>query len=146
MIRYALRCGTGHGFESWFASSAAFDELARDGHVTCPVCDDTHVEKAPMAPRIGTSSPEPLPSTPELPALAGPPVAEAAAMIAAFCRSVETHCDYVGGGFPEEARKIHYGETDPRPIYGEASSQQARELKEEGVEIAAIPWVRKPDA
>jgi hypothetical protein len=145
MIHYALHCASGHGFEAWFASSAAFETQADAGHVTCPVCDDRHIVKAPMAPRIihgqgeARQSPAPLPATPHA-------TGETMKMIAEFCRSVEANCDYVGQGFPEEARKIHYGETDPRPIYGEATPTEATALKEEGIAVAALPWVKKPDA
>jgi hypothetical protein len=145
VILYDLSCGQAHSFEAWFASSSAYDTLHEAGHIACPVCNDTHVNKAPMAPRIGKGShAERGGAAPVPPA----PVANAEAnrMIADFCRSVESSCDYVGKEFPEQARRIHYGESETRPIYGEATKEEAVELQEEGIEIAAVPWLKKPDA
>ena len=150
MIHYALRCAAGHGFDAWFASSTGFDTQQRDRKIECPVCATSDIVKAPMTPRIATSrgaKSEPSRDIPPaVPAAPNPAPAAAARVVAEFCRMVEAQCDYVGGSFPEEARKIHYGETDARPIYGEATRQEADSLKEEGIEVAAIPWVRKPDA
>ncbi len=148
MILYDLTCSQRHGFEGWFASSAEFDRQAADGQIACPVCEDRAIGKAPMAPRIARharvpaserAAPPPAPST--------APSDEVTKMIGEFCKSVETTHDYVGKQFPEEARKIHYGESTPkRPIYGEATKTEAVALKEEGIEIAPVPWVKKSDA
>lgn len=157
MIVYDVRCGTGHVFEAWFKSSAAFDELASAGLVTCPHCGDADVVKAPMAPNISTHKAD-VPSAPAVKrpssaaaaaktAVMGPAMAEHVQRFMAEVRShVEENFDYVGKGFAEEARKIHYGETDPRPIYGEASPGEAAALKDEGVEFLEFPLPRKPDA
>jgi hypothetical protein len=162
MIVYDLRCGAGHVFEAWFKSSAAFDELAAAGLVTCPHCGDVNVVKAPMAPNIATHKAEPAPAAP-MPApspgvmaravaggktaVMGPAMAEHVQRFLAEVRNhVEANFDYVGRGFAEEARKIHYGETTPRPIYGEASPSEAEALKDEGIDFLELPLPRKPDA
>jgi hypothetical protein len=160
MIRYALNCDQGHVFESWFANSAAYDKQAGRALVTCPVCGSAKVEKAIMAPRLARAEatgpqppvlpPNPAPAsvqqTPTAPAAAKTPVA----MVSAAERElrqklkelrdhVTKNASYVGQRFPEEARKIHYGEAEHRSIYGEASPEEARELHEEGIEFHPLP-------
>ena len=161
MIRYALNCDQGHGFESWFANSAAYDKQAKRGLVACPVCGSVKVEKAIMAPNLGQAgAPEPRPPTPTsapptAPALQPPPTppitAKApVAMMSAAERElrhklkelrdhITKNAHYVGPRFPEEARKIHYGETEHRSIYGEASAEDAKQLHEEGIEFHPLP-------
>ena len=161
MIRYALACEKGHAFESWFASSAAYDKQAKHGLVTCPVCDSAKVEKAIMAPRVagtkkrGTAlvpaadaaAPSPTPSSAPGPASDAPaPVAMVSPQEREFRKKLKElrehltkNADYVGQKFPEEARKMHYGEIEHRSIYGEASPDQAKELHEEGIEFHPLP-------
>jgi len=160
MIRYALTCHKGHAFESWFASSAAYDKQAKHGLVTCPVCNSAKVEKTIMAPSVSgakkrgdAAMPLPAPATP--PAAPGPgtPAPSTPAPMAMMSpqerelrkklKELRDHltknADYVGGKFPEEARKMHYGETAHRSIYGEASPEQAKELSDEGIEFHPLP-------
>lgn len=139
MISFSLKCAQGHEFEAWFRNGETYETQAAAGEVACPDCGATRVEKAPMAPRLVKARGDGA----ERSALA---VAEARRLLGELRRQVEDKCDYVGESFPEEARKIHYGETPARPIYGEASSDQASELRDEGIEIAAIPWVETGDA
>jgi hypothetical protein len=160
MIRYALVCSKGHSFESWFQNSAAYDKQAKRGLVECPVCGDSKVEKALMSPRLaGTrkrstqrrlpmEAPASEPSTPGTPAAddAKAPVAMMSPQELEFRQKlkelrehVTKNADYVGQKFPEEARKMHYGEIDHRSIYGEASPQEAKELHEEGIEFHPLP-------
>jgi len=141
MIVYDLKCRKGHGFETWFRDSAAYDEQAAAGKVTCPTCGSRRVEKAPMAPRVAKSRETDSPRDPEA-------KAQGALLRAAreLQRKVEESCDYVGPEFAEEARKIHYGETDPRGIYGETSDDEARDLRDEGVEFGRIPWPTRHDS
>lgn len=127
MIRYELRCRNDHSFEGWFQSSAAYDEQRKLRKVTCPVCGSAKIEKQIMAPNVGKKT--------ELP--------KAEEIRAQVQRFVEENCDYVGERFPEEARRIHYGETDPRGIYGEASEKDVIELAEEGVRVARLPWRKR---
>jgi len=133
MILFELRCGGQHHFEAWFKSGAAYEVQAAAGEIACPVCGDTAVEKAPMAPKVVKSHGIAL----EAREAAG----EARKALIALKRKVKESCDYVGERFPEEARKIHYGDTEPRPIYGEATMAEAKELSDEGVAVRAVPWV-----
>lgn len=140
MIVFNLRCGHDHRFEAWFRSSEAYEAQVAAGEVACPACGDTAVSKAPMAPRLATKRGGDAPD----------PAAEFAGKmrraLAELRDHVEKNADYVGERFPEEARRIHYGETEPRAIYGEASSDEATALKEEGVEVARIPWLPRSDS
>jgi hypothetical protein len=161
MIRYALACENGHGFESWFASSAAFDKQAKRGLVTCPICNSAKVEKTIMAPRVAGAKKRgdaPAPTT-EAPAAGSPaagapaagpttpaPVAMMSPQEREFRKKLKElrdhlvkNADYVGRKFPEEARKMHYGEIGHRSIYGEASPEQAKELSDEGIEFHPLP-------
>ncbi len=133
MILFNLRCANGHDFEAWFRDGAAYENRVA-GELTCPVCGDTAVAKAPMAPRIGRGLREPGPVEAGV-------AAEAARQVRELSRKIANTCDYVGEGFAEEARRIHYGEVAPRDIYGEATPAQAEELRDEGVEFHRIPWL-----
>ena len=163
MIRYALACNKGHSFDSWFQDSAAFDKQAKRGLVTCPHCGSAKVEKAIMAPRLSSTrlsstrlagarkrgSPVDAPQT--APAVSGhaqenQPVAmispleqEFRAKLKELREHIVKNADDVGQKFPEEARKMHYGETEHRSIYGVASPEDAKELAEEGIEFHPIP-------
>ncbi|MCJ2090625.1 DUF1178 family protein [Methylobacterium sp. E-005] len=144
MIRYSLVCEAGHGFESWFPSSESFDTQAARGLVACPVCDSTSVSKALMVPSIARTDRGRIPAAPpvqtEAPvALIAEPERQVRAMLKALREHVVANAEHVGTRFPEEARKIHYGEAEGRSIYGEASPAEARALVEEGIEVAAIP-------
>ncbi|CAA7617686.1 DUF1178 family protein [Magnetospirillum sp. SS-4] len=133
MILFELRCTRQHHFEAWFKDGSTYDSQAATGGVACPVCGDTGVEKAPMAPRLAKGRGAAL----DLQAAAG----EMRKVLGEFKRQVQQGCDYVGERFPEEARKIHYGDVEARPIYGEASAEEAGKLEEEGVCLRRIPWI-----
>ena len=143
MIAYNLVCMVGHTFDGWFQSSAAFDVQAAEGKLFCPVCGDARVQKGIMAPAVKTSvtkrkgRPEPISGPP--PMAAKPDPAKMQQFMAGFRKYVQENADYVGPRFPEEARKIHYGETKERQIYGEATSDEARDMVEEGIDIAPLP-------
>ena len=160
MIHYELRCANGHGFDGWFPGSAAFDQQARSGLLQCPVCASPDVSRAIMAPRLRKGAAAPQAETAvktEAPAEAAAPPARPPApamppmpdrLRAALQRiraEVEQRCDYVGPRFAETARAIHAGDTPPRPIYGEASPEQAEALADDGIEVAQIPWVPRAD-
>jgi hypothetical protein len=138
MILYELRCSDGHGFEAWFRNADAYDRQQDAHQISCPICGDAEVAKAPMAPRISRSG-----NRQDLPP---EQVKMVMSKIAELNDHIAQNCDYVGDAFPEEARKIHYGETQHRDIYGEATPAQAAELREEGITVAAIPWVRRKDS
>lgn len=156
MIRYALVCEAAHDFESWFSTSAGFEEQAARGLVACPVCGSTKVERAIMAPNVARTDLDrralPAPAG-EPPATTDAPVAPAPApvalmsekdiamraMLAALHQHVATNAENVGKRFADEALKIHHGESDSRAIYGEATADDARMLHEEGVEFMPLP-------
>ncbi len=128
MILFHLICGQNHEFEGWFPSGDAYERQVKAGEVSCPLCNDRVVRKAPMAPGV----------------LKGECKAdgEAGALREALIelrRKVEESCDDVGDRFPEEARRIHYGEAEQRPIYGRATLDEAKALSDEGVEVMLIP-------
>jgi hypothetical protein len=139
MIKYELKCRKDHVFEAWFYDSATYDKQAAGGKIVCPVCNSRKITKAPMAPRIGKSKGE-------VAAAEAKEVAIAMKALRELREHVEKNADYVGDQFAEEARKIHYGETDKRNIYGEATKEEAKELVEEGIDVAMIPWVPRGDA
>jgi hypothetical protein len=154
MIRYALACEAGHSFESWFQNSGAFDKQAKRSLVTCPVCGSAKVEKAIMAPNLAsplartdvaepTSPPATAPAAPAKNpvAMMSPPERELRQKLKELRDHVTKNATNVGAKFPEEARKIHYGETEHRSIYGEASPEDAKALLEEGIEFHPLPML-----
>ena len=154
MIRYALRCDRSHDFESWFQSSAAYDSQVKRKLVTCPICGSAKVDKAIMAPRIvgkkgrgrATPPPEPTATTTAPEAAQSAPTSllmaqerELRAKLKELRDHIVKNADNVGERFPNEARKMHYGEIEHRPIYGEASPEEAKSLIDEGVEVSPLP-------
>lgn len=163
MIRYSLRCERGHAFESWFQDSVSFDRQAKRGLVTCPVCDSAKVEKSIMAPQIprkGRSADQrageekllrtkarqkkaPAAAASADAPLSGSMVAPQDNELRAKLKELRDHikatADNVGEQFPEQARKMHYGEIEHRPIYGDASPAEAKALIDEGVEVLPLP-------
>lgn len=135
MIRYDLRCDKGHAFDSWFASAAAYDRLAAAGHVACPDCGSTKVDKALMAPAVSRAADRPLTAPRD-------PREEA---LTELRRQVEENSDYVGLSFAAEARAMHEGRIPERAIHGEAKPDEARKLLEDGVPVLPLPFtpVRK---
>src|SRR6267378_2579781 len=114
MILYRLRCSKGHEFEGWFKDSKTYERQEKKSLIGCAVCGDGKVERALMAPRLGKG---------------GKKV------------EVEKNCEPVGDKFAEEARKIHYGESDKHGIYGETSEEEAEALADEGIEFGRLPWI-----
>ncbi|MCJ2132845.1 DUF1178 family protein [Methylobacterium sp. J-026] len=143
MIRYSLVCEAGHGFESWFPSSDSYDTQVARRLVSCPVCDSASVSKALMVPSIARSdrgaSVPPAPVVEAPTTLIAEPERQVRAMLRALREQVVASSEHVGSRFPEEARRIHYGEAEGRSIYGEASPAEARALIDEGIEVAALP-------
>ncbi|GAJ92919.1 DUF1178 family protein [Agrobacterium sp. SHOUNA12C] len=135
MIRYSLRCDKAHEFEGWFSESADFDRQVASGFLTCPVCNSGAISKLLMAPSVSTAR-----KKDELQTLAMDAVRkEAMIKLKEAVDSIKANAEDVGAKFPEEARKIHYGEADARGIIGKATPDEAQALVEEGIEIAAIP-------
>jgi len=154
MIRYSLRCERGHAFESWFQSSTAYESQEKRKLVSCPSCGSVKVERAIMAPQIvskkgreksAEAAPAPATTTTEVtaPAASTPLLMAQERELRAKLKELREHivktADNVGERFPNEARKMHYGDIEHRPIYGEASPEEARALIDEGVEVTPLP-------
>ena len=150
MICYALACDKKHEFEIWFKDSADYDQQRKRKLVTCPACGSWKVEKALMAPSLGRSSksapivappelPTPAPEAPQPVAMMSPQERELRSKLKELREHLTKNADNVGKKFPEEARKMHYGEIEHRSIYGEASPKDAKELHDEGIEFHPLP-------
>ncbi|MEZ5925953.1 MAG: DUF1178 family protein [Hyphomicrobiaceae bacterium] len=139
MIRYRLSCPDKHEFDAWFQSSAAFDTQSDAGQVACPQCGSHDVEKALMAPSVKTGrSQDEKTAKPKRPVASLMPP-ELQEMMRKIRDHVRENADYVGDKFAEEARKIHYEESEPRGIYGEATLDEAQSLHEEGIPFQPLP-------
>jgi hypothetical protein len=130
VIVYNLRCKNGHEFEGWFKDSSAYDAQADQGKLCCPTCNSRRVEKAIMAPAVTTGG---------QPSLSNTESRKMRQFMTGLRKYVQENAEYVGPKFAEEARKIHYGESADRHIYGETSMEEAQELAEEGVDVAPLP-------
>ena len=152
MIRYDLICSDGHAFDGWFSNSAAYDEQARAGLLTCPLCGTTKVDKQLMMPGINGQASDQSEASDKSeasgkseasqPVFTGPPDPRQRmllAMMRELRKSVEANAEYVGDRFADEARKIHYQEAEKRGIYGEASAEAAHALIDEGIEVHPLP-------
>jgi hypothetical protein len=135
MILFDLRCKDGHAFEAWFRDSAAYEDQAAVGDLACPVCGSVEVSKALMAPAVNSR-----------PKIDAAQAAEAMRLWRRVQNHIEKNFDHVGPRFAEEARKIHHGEAEKRSIYGEATRTEAKELRDEGIEVNQIPWLPRHDA
>jgi hypothetical protein len=156
MISFTLACEAGHAFESWFASSSAFEQQKKRRLVTCPICGSAKVGKSVMAPAVArtdnrtrkgaaetppSSAPVAQPPSTQPHAVLGEPERQLRDMIRALRKHVAENSDYVGRKFPEEARQMHNGEIEHRSIWGEASAEEAKALAEEGVEVQPLPML-----
>jgi len=156
VIHYQLRCGAEHEFDGWFKDSANFERQAKRGLISCPVCADTKVTRALMAPGLRRSSnlviehetaapvveeqkPAPMQAGGVMPD-------QVRAVLHKLRAEVEKNCDYVGPDFAAEARKIHNGEAPPRGIYGESTPAEAEALADDGIGVARIPWLPRADS
>ncbi|HTG39127.1 DUF1178 family protein [Sphingomonas sp.] len=144
MIVFDLRCGDGHVFEAWFASSAAYESQRADGLIACPLCEDSRIEKAVMAPNIAAKgnrsemratvpAPTDTPPSPEA-------VKAALETLAKIQAKALEKSRWVGTAFVDSARAMHLGEAPTQPIHGQATLADARALAEEGVSIAPLPF------
>lgn len=135
MIRYELSCDNGHAFEGWFGSAGDFDRQQTMALVSCPSCGSVHVAKRLMAPSVSTARKKERRQ--ELVVQAGQK--EMMAKLREVVTTIRANSEDVGERFPEEARKIHYGETEQRGLIGRASAEEVRDLLEEGVDVAPLP-------
>lgn len=155
MILYRLRCSKGHEFDSWFKDSKSYERQEKKALIGCPECGDVKVGRAIMSPRIGkggkgveVEAPAESPTVPvptaeqqKVAALARHMPKELREALLKVRAEVEKNCEHVGDRFAEEARKIHYGESDKRGIYGNTTEEEAEALAEEGIEFGRLPWV-----
>lgn len=137
MIRYSLGCDNGHEFEGWFSESADFDRQVASGFLTCPTCGSANVSKMLMAPSVSTARTKEALTTLAMDAARKQAIDKLREAVA----TIKANAEDVGGKFPEEARKIHYGEADARGIIGQATMDEARALVEEGIDIAPLPML-----
>ena len=141
MIRFALSCDEGHSFEAWFSSGASYDEQIEAEVIRCPACGSAAVREAPMAPAVvrgrGKNQDQTAAEAPELPA--NPEQKQSFAILRGLREHLKANADDVGEKFPDEARKIHYGEAEARDIYGEATSAEATSLNKEGIPVLPLP-------
>lgn len=163
MIRYALECSCGARFEAWFRNAKGCDEQLAADAVSCPVCAGTTVSKSLMAPSVPKreTSAEPV-QTPEPPSEAepmqAPPAPKDAPGVAAAYASraieeklralrahIEATAEGVGKDFAKEARAIHEGDAEERPIYGEATRDEVQDLLDDDIPVAPVPWIDRRD-
>ncbi|MGF9565603.1 DUF1178 family protein [Neorhizobium sp. JUb45] len=137
MIKYSLICDNAHAFEGWFSESGDFDRQLASGFLTCPVCGSATISKSLMAPSVSTARAKEKRQAVAMDVAK----AEAVAKLKAAVAEIRANAEDVGERFPEEARKIHYGEADARGIIGQASFGEVRDLLDEGIEIAPIPII-----
>jgi hypothetical protein len=132
VIQYSLHCSQGHAHDAWFRNAAAFDEQQARGLVSCAICGDTGIEKAPMAPAVARTDRVSL-------SAGQPDAAKLRDLLRAYRQKVVSEADYVGDRFAEEARKIHFEEVEARGIYGEATRDEVVALAEDGIEFMPLP-------
>jgi hypothetical protein len=134
LIQYSLHCSKGHAYDAWFKNAAAFDEQQARGIVTCAICGDDVVSKAPMAPSVARTDSEKFSLS-----SAHPDAVKFRELLRAYRQKVTSQADYVGERFAEEARKIHFEEVESRGIYGEATRDEVVALAEEGIGFMPLP-------
>ena len=143
MILFDLKCNNGHQFEAWFPSSSKYEDQVKKKLVSCPFCDSKKIEKSLMAPNLNLANAnkknKPLKQTIQNKKLLEREVSK-------FKNFIEKNTENVGKKFAEEARKIYYGEKSTRPIRGETSESEAKELTDEGIPFSKLPWPSKEDA
>jgi hypothetical protein len=134
VIRFSLHCDQAHEFEGWFRDNADYDTQSKRGFVECPACGSKKVSKALMAPAVSTGR-----KREKMALVANAEQKRMMAELKQLAEKMRENSDYVGDKFAEEARKIHFGETEARGIYGEATPDEARDLIEDGVEFMPMP-------
>lgn len=146
MIKFDLKCSNSHIFEAWFQNSAVYDHQVTANEIICAVCGSTEIKKAPMAPSVPKKGNRQSTGKIAMAENETEQVAKVMTAIKEIRSQVEANCDDVGTAFAEEARKIYYGETEQRGIYGQATVDESRELIEEGVPVTPLPWATGNDA
>ena len=154
MISFDLICENGHTFEGWFSNSKDFEKQSKTKSIECPFCSNNKVQKALMAPNVSTKNNNANDASSTLSKnktsnftkgnMHNSP--EVTTAFKKLRKAIEENCEYVGNNFAEEARKISYGESESRGIYGETSAEEAKELNDEGIEFGVLPWSNRNDA
>lgn len=155
MIVFDLSCSDGHRFEGWFGSSDDFAKQRERGLLTCPECGSGSVEKAPMAPAVsakgnktaarpGATGEAVAQSSPMSSGPLPPEVVKAMQTLAKVQADALKDSTWVGDNFAEKSRAMHYGETDSKSIHGQATAAEAKELADEGIAIAPLPFPVAP--
>ena len=141
MIKYRLVCkNCQNSFDSWFASSKEFEKLKKLKHLNCHKCNSLKVEKTLMSPSVVNSKEEILSTSKDKKYL------KVKNKIKEYQKFIKKNLDFVGDNFANEARSIHYNKKEKlKGIYGNATSDEISELKEEGIETEVIPWFRESD-
>ena len=139
MMRFALFCERGHGFEAWFGGNADLDEQRERGLVECPHCGSTSVSRALTTPSLSTGRRKEARREGVAATLTNARDAALREKMAEIARHVRENTTDVGERFPEEARRIHFGEAPEQAIRGRASADEVRSLVEDGVSIAPVP-------
>lgn len=134
MIRFSLHCDDGHEFEAWFRGNADYEAQVARGLVACPSCGSAKVGKSLMAPAVATGR-----SREKVALAVSPEQKKAMAQLRKLAAKMRENADYVGDKFADEARKIHFGETEARGIYGEATGEEVKGLLDDGVDFMPIP-------
>jgi len=134
-----LRCSHGHGFEGWFASGDDFERQLAGGLIECPVCNSRSIVKLLSAPRLNMGSVAPAQPAQQAPETLAAHAGDAASQRLSALRRLLAETEDVGNRFPEEARRMHYGEAPERAIRGQATIEQASALQDEGIDVVALP-------
>ena len=136
MIKYNLKCKNKHEFESWFSDSKEFEKLVKKKMIECVFCKTKSVKKSIMSPSISNSNES---------TFSNKQIKKIKKDLVKLRKFIEKNFDYVGDNFPREVRKIYYDENKKKNIYGTATLDETNELKEEGINLTTIPWVKDKD-
>tara|TARA_A100001011_G_C14201753_1_gene795973 strand:+ start:273 stop:686 length:414 start_codon:yes stop_codon:yes gene_type:complete len=133
MIKYNLKCKNKHEFESWFSDSKEFEKLVKKNMVECVYCKTRSIKKSIMSPRITSKKERAFPNK---------EIKKIKKQLLKLRKYVEKNFDYVGEDFPREVRKIYYDKNKKKNIYGKVTQKENNELKEEGINLTTIPWLK----
>ena len=138
MIKYNLKCEKNHEFESWFSDSKEFDKLDKKKLLECIYCSSKKIKKSIMAPRISG-----VKSTEDNLNFLNQKMSLEKNKLIRLRNYVEKNFEYVGNNFSEKVREVYYDKKSKKSIYGSATSEERKELEEEGIDLLSIPWVSK---
>ena len=139
MIKFDLVCENGHIFEASFDDSASFEKQRKKNQIECPFCNSSKISKSVMAPNVANKST----SSSKIDRKKNKLFSNYNKQLNKIKSEIEKNFTYVGKKFPEEARKIHYGEKEDKPIYGEATEKESKDLIEEGIPLVRLPFEKK---